>query len=98
MSSDPYDIFNHTDHRSASVIQVETSKLVPLIVVVGMLAAAGFAGTLIGYSMLRDRVVNAEVETRLLESYVAKQDAILMQYGIKQSGDDYAKFKRDTQR
>lgn len=79
--------------HAPSVIQVSSDKLVPLLIVLSILCGMSIAVSFITYSMLRDRVINAETETRMLEYYVQGQDALMVANGLKDPGDDFSKFK-----
>lgn len=85
---DPF-IDAEVDNHSAQVIQVESSKLLPLIVILALIS--GCAISLAVYAMVR--ATDAVTEARLLEYYVNGLQGTLVTNGLINPGDDYSKFK-----
>lgn len=93
MSSDNID-HSITTH-APSVIQMETNKLVPLIILLAILSGLALGLSFIGFYQIRDRVVDAETQTQLLEHYVTGLDATLIAYGIRKEGDDFERYRQE---
>lgn len=80
---DPQSITADVGYQSASVIQVESSKLVGLFVVVALLAIAG-ASLAVGLAIgARDDSHRAERETRLQRLELDEMKVALQTQGIK---------------
>lgn len=78
------------DNQSASVVQIESSKLMPLLVVLSILCGASIGLTAFAFSASRD----AETEARMLEYYVMELDGKLMSAGVIESHQSYSAKKR----
>lgn len=76
----------HNRAEGASVIQVESSKLVPLIVVLAVIS--GIAAGLAVFAFYES--TNAERESRMLQYYVLEMDAKLIAHGIKKPEESVA--------
>ncbi len=86
-------IHDHPDNReirahspSASVVQVESSKLLPLLVILALLSgsAIGIGVFAIVYAK------SADTEARMLQYYLLELDARVIRAGIKDSDDAIA--------
>jgi hypothetical protein len=76
-SASPHAI--HSRAQGASLIQVESSKLVPLIVVLSILCGMAIFGAVSAFY----QATLAEREARMLEYYVLEMDAKLIAAGVK---------------
>lgn len=73
----------HAHAAGASVIQVETSRLLPWLMLTCILSGASVAVGL--FSMYQ--LAHTEREYRLLQLQVQDQSAIMIREGLKQPGD-----------
>lgn len=79
MSADPYDFEAIADRRSAQVITVESSKLVPVLVLLAVLS-----GVAIAFSWFaRDRAFDAETQALLLRAHVDELRIKMAEAGIE---------------
>lgn len=76
--------------QSASVVQIESSKLVPLIIILAILCGVAMGLTAFSFSAAR----NADREARMLEYYVLELDGKLMSAGVIESKESYSAKKR----
>ncbi len=83
-------IYDHPDLReirahspSASIVQMETSKLIPMMVVLALFSGGALMSAVLCWVVMSERVQRAEVETRLLEYYLLELDAKAIAAGIK---------------
>lgn len=76
--------------QSASVVQIETSKLMPMLIVLAILCGAAIGLTVFAFSAARD----ADREARMLEYYVMELDGKLMAAGVIESHQSYSAKKR----
>ena len=83
----------HTDHRSASVVQVESSKLLPLIVLLSVIA--GVAVALAWFATVS--ASHSEREARMLQYYVLEMDAKLIAAGFKTDAESVAKRLKENE-
>lgn len=91
---DEYGQFHaRADDRSAQVIQIESSKLLPSIIILAVIAVGALAAAFAAWSDARF----ARTEARLNSYYVTRLDALLVEQGIKKAGDDFAKFKEEQE-
>lgn len=75
------------DNQSASLIQIESSKLVPLIVVLAITA-----GLAVGLSVMSMFTASkSERETRMMEYYLLELDAKFINAGLKDPAESIAK-------
>lgn len=79
MSNYPYDVDVNTTDRSASVVQIESNKLLPAIIILAAFSAASLVGSAMTYFVLWDKYQIVERECRLAQDDVTKY----MQRGIK---------------
>lgn len=79
------------DNRSASVVQIESSKLLPMLVIVTGVAVAALIGAAVAWTKAEE----AKTEARMGEYYITRLDAILVRYGITNPGEDFQKFKAE---
>lgn len=86
MDRDPF-IQAENDNRSAQVIQIESSRVLPLLVVLSAISGLAVA---IAYAAL-NRARDAETEARMLEYYVLEMDAKLIAAGFKTDSESVAK-------
>lgn len=77
--------------QSASVVQIESSKLVPLVIVLAILCGMSIGLTLFSFSEAR----NAEREARMLEYYVMELDGKLMKSGFLDPKDSYSSKQKE---
>lgn len=89
MMDDPYQwqfASPRTDNQSASVVQIDSGKLVPLVVFLAIIAgiAIGMAIYAISASSRADR------EARMLEYYLLELDAKFINAGLKDPADSIA--------
>jgi len=95
----PVDVANiptlrtRTEGRSASIVQIESSKLLPALLIIGVLSAFGSAMAILAWS----KAGSAETEARMLEYYVLEMDAKLLAAGFKTSKESIAE-KRQGER
>jgi hypothetical protein len=82
--------------QAASVVQIESSKLVPLIVFLSMMAGLSIAVSV--FTLWQAQL--AERETRMMEYYVMELDGKLMSAGIIQTEESWSakKQKRENKR
>lgn len=80
-----------TDRGSASVVQVETSRLMPMLVVLAILCGMAMATSVIVYSSMSTKLQANEVETRMLEYYLLELDSKFIHAGLKDPADAIAK-------
>lgn len=66
------------DGRSASVIQIESSKLLPALVILAAVSSVAIICSVASWMQAKD----AETETRMLEYYVMELDGKLMRDGV----------------
>ena len=76
--------------QSASVVQIESSKLLPLVVLLSILCGLSIGLTAFAFSAAR----NADRESRMLEYYVMELDGKLMKSGLLDPKDSYSANKR----
>lgn len=88
-------IDNSVTTHAPSVVQIESNKLVPIIIVLAVLCGLAVGLSFIGFYAIRDRVVDAETQTQLLEHYVTGLDSTLIAMGIKNPGDDFEKYRQE---
>ncbi len=88
---DPF-IQSDTDNRSASVIQIESSKVLPVIVVLAILSGAAIA--LAWFATLRAN--DSEREARMLQYYLLELDAKVIASGIKRPEDSIARKLKEN--
>ncbi len=72
--------------RGASIVQIESGKLVPLIIVLALVAGAGIAVSVAALSYAGV----AERESRMLQYYVLEMDAKLIAAGVKKPEESVA--------
>lgn len=89
--SECWDMEATCDNRSAQVIQIESSKLLPSIILLGVIAVAGLIGAAVSWNKAQE----ARTEARMAEYYITRLDALMVEYGAKKAGDDFQKFKAD---
>jgi hypothetical protein len=53
--------------QSASVIQIETSRLMPAIILIGLLSSAALAISIVGWIAANDKAALTERETRIMQ-------------------------------
>ncbi len=80
----------HVDRQSASVIQIESTKIVPILVLLTLLIGLSIGLTMFAFSAAR----NADRETRLLEYYVMELDGKLMNQGVIDPSRSWAAQKQ----
>jgi hypothetical protein len=68
--------------QSASLIQIESSRLLPAILFVGLLAAAALAISIVGWISANDKAALTERETRVMEDDLKYIRAYLSARGI----------------
>lgn len=76
-----------TDRGSASVIQIDSGKLVPLVIVLAL--TAGLAIAIAVMSVVRAN--DAEREARMLQYYLLELDAKFINAGLKDPADAISK-------
>ncbi len=83
-------IFDHPDMKevrahspSASIIQMESSKLIPMILCLALFSGGAVVTSVLCWVVMSERVQRAEVETRMLEYYLLELDAKAIAAGIK---------------
>jgi hypothetical protein len=75
----PWDFDATADHRSAQVIQIESSKLLPTLILVAMLAVAGIIAAAVAWGAARE----AKTEARLASYYMLELDHRVTAAGIQ---------------
>ena len=90
MSEFDYPIHAQNDNRSAQLIQIESSKLLPSIVLLGTMAALALACSAFAWSQARI----AERESRLTDYYVNILNQTLVEQGLRDPTDNLLEFKR----
>lgn len=75
----PWDFDASVDHRSAQVVQIESSKVLPIIVILALLSGVAIALAMLAWA----RASDSERETRMLEYYLLELDAKAIAAGIK---------------
>jgi len=78
-----------TDNRSASVVQIESSKLLPMLLLLAVLAVGGLMLAAMAWNLAR----YAEREARLSEYYINILNQTLNEQGVKYP--DYQQFKKE---
>lgn len=98
MSDDPLaQWINHghsspmTDRGSASVVNIDSGKLVPLIIVMAILCGISLAVSAMVYQQLSEKYVLKERETRMLEYYLLELDAKFINAGLKDPSEAISK-------
>jgi hypothetical protein len=91
MTPDDPMIWADNDNRSAQVIQIESSKLLPMMVLLAALSVAGIISSLCAWS----EAPTARTEARMAEYYITRLDALLVEQGNKKAGDDFTKFRKE---
>ena len=79
------------DNQSASVVQIESAKLVPLIVVLAI--TSGLAIGLAVMSLVDSG--RTERETRMLEYYVMENDGKLVEAGLLKPNETWSAKKQE---
>jgi hypothetical protein len=78
------------DNRSAQVIQIESSKLLPSIILLAILAVGGLLFAAFAWSLAS----YAEREARLTDYYVNILNQTLVEQGLRKPEDNLLEFKR----
>lgn len=68
--------------QSASVIQIESSRLLPAIIFIGLLSAASLAISIVGWISANEKAALTERETRIMEDDLKFIRAYLSARGI----------------
>jgi hypothetical protein len=76
--------------QSASVVQIESSKLVPLVIVLAILSGVAIGLTSFAFTAAG----NAEREARMLQYYVMELDGKLMAAGVIESKESFSAKQR----
>lgn len=76
--------------QGASVVQVESAKLVPLLLVLSILSGVSIAFAAFNLQQAQ----KSEREARMLEYYVMELDGKLMNKGIISSGESWSSQKK----
>lgn len=79
----------------ASTHHTEHSKLLPWLMLCAMFSGGSIVGCMLTFYVLRDRVVDAEVQTQLLEHYVTGLDSTLIAMGMRKEGQDFEKYRHE---
>lgn len=74
------------DRQSASVIQIESTKILPMLVVLALMSGLSIGLTVFAFAEAR----NAEREARMLEYYLLELDAKFINAGLKDSAESIA--------
>jgi len=82
-----------TDNHSASVVQIESGKLVPLIIVLAIFCGLSIAVSV--FTLWHAQI--AERENRLLEYYVMELDGKLMSKGVIEPSRSWSAQKQERQ-
>jgi hypothetical protein len=69
--------------QSASVIQIESSRLLPAILFVGLIAAAALAISIVGYIAANEKAALTERETRIMQDDLKYIRSYLSARGIQ---------------
>ena len=78
-----YDLYNEVDNRSASVVQIESSRLLPWLMLSCM-----FSGFAIAFSCFTFyQMTRTERAYQLMQLQVMDQNAIMIREGLKQPTD-----------
>lgn len=77
----------YTKGQSASVVQIESSKLMPMIVLLAVLSGSAIGLTAFSFTEAR----NAEREARMLQYYLLELDAKIIAAGIKKPEEAISK-------
>lgn len=72
--------------HGASVVQIESSKLMPLLIVLAILCGLSIGLAVFSYSASRD----ADREARMLEYYLLELDAKFINAGLKDPAESIA--------
>jgi len=80
----------YVGQHGASVVQVESAKLVPLLLVLSILCGLAIAVSL--FTMWQAQ--KSERETRMLEYYVLELDGKMMAQGVIESGQSWSAQKQ----
>jgi hypothetical protein len=78
--------------RSASVVMIDSAKLVPLIIVLAIISGTAIGLTAFGFWASRQ----STVETRMLEYYVVENDGKLVRAGILKPEETWSARKGKT--
>ncbi len=90
----PYRQETNAYSPQASVVQIEASKLAPLIIVLAILT--GLSIGIAAYSIIYAK--GADTETRMLEYYVMELDGKLMSSGVIDPNRSWAAQKRNKEK
>ena len=69
--------------QSASVIQIETSRLLPAIIFIGLLSGAALAISVVGWISANDKAALTERETRIMQDDLKYIRSYLSARGIQ---------------
>ena len=73
-------------HQAASVVQIESTKVLPILVVLTLLCGLSIGLTIFAFAGAR----NAEREARMLEYYLLELDAKFINAGLKEPAESIA--------
>lgn len=73
--------------QGASVVQVESSRLLPILVILSLLCGLSIGLAIFAFSASR----NADREARMLEYYLLELDAKFIHAGLKDPAESIAK-------
>lgn len=82
-------------YQGASVVQVESAKIIPLLVLLATLSGISIGLTVFAFSAARD----ADREARMLEYYLLELDAKFIKAGLKDETESIAnKLKQQREK
>jgi hypothetical protein len=82
-----------TDNQSASVVQIESTKIMPILVLLTLLCGLSIGVTFFAFSAAR----NADREARMLEYYVMELDGKLMAQNVIDSSRSWSAQKKQRE-
>jgi hypothetical protein len=93
VSSYPWDYSEAggTLNSRSTLVQIESSKLLPALVACSALAVLGIACAAFAWSIAS----TARTEARMAEYYITRLDSLLVEQGVVKAGDDYQKFRAE---
>lgn len=82
-----------TDHQSASIVQIESTKFLPILVLLTLLCGLSIGLTVFAFSAAR----NSDREARMLEYYVMELDGKLMAQNIIEPSRSWSAQKKQRE-
>lgn len=84
---DSHIVIPETREQSASIVQIESARLLPAILFVGLLSAAALAISIVGWVSANDKAALTERETRIMKDDLKYIRSYLSARGIDIPGN-----------